>query len=144
MLHFQLEPVNALAFEKDGVFEIHTGNQAQSFILPVLAKALQTPPEKIVMRTYLIGGGFGRRLNGDYCVPAALTAKALQRPVKMVLTRADDSLLDSIRSPTVQTLRLGFDAAAQACRHGSCGRGGVAGARDGASKSSQRRERRSL
>src|SRR6201999_2570365 len=47
VLHFQLEPVNALAFEKDGVFEIHTGNQAQSFILPVLAKALQVPPEKI-------------------------------------------------------------------------------------------------
>jgi isoquinoline 1-oxidoreductase subunit beta len=110
VLHFQLEPVNALAFQKNGVFEIHTGNQAQSFILPVLAKALQVPPEKIIMRTYLIGGGFGRRLNGDYCVPAALTAKALQRPVKMVLTRADDSLLDSIRSPTVQTLRLGFGA----------------------------------
>ncbi|MCW6511995.1 xanthine dehydrogenase family protein molybdopterin-binding subunit [Lichenifustis flavocetrariae] len=110
VLHFQLEPVNALAFQKDGVFEIHTGNQAQSFILAVLAKALQVPPEKIVMRTYLIGGGFGRRLNGDYCVPAALTAKALQGPVKMVLTREDDSLLDSIRSPTVQTLRLGFDA----------------------------------
>lgn len=110
VLHFQLEPVNALALEKDGVFEIHTGNQAQSFILPVLAKALQVPPEKIVMRTYLIGGGFGRRLNGDYCVPAALTAKALQRPVKMVLTREDDSLVDSLRSPTVQTLRLGFDA----------------------------------
>jgi CO/xanthine dehydrogenase Mo-binding subunit len=108
VLHFQLEPVNALAFEKDGIFEIHTGNQAQSFILPVLAKALQTAPEKIVMRTYLIGGGFGRRLNGDYCVPAALVAKALQRPVKMVLTRADDSLLDSMRSPTLQTLRLGF------------------------------------
>jgi len=110
VLHFQLEPVNALAFEKDGVFQIHTGNQAQSFILPVLAKALQVSVEKIVMRTYLIGGGFGRRLNGDYCVPAVLTTKALQRPVKMVLTREDDSLLDSLRSPTVQTLRLGFAA----------------------------------
>jgi isoquinoline 1-oxidoreductase subunit beta len=110
VLHFQLEPANALAFERDGVFEIHTGNQAQSFILPVIAKALGVPPEKVVMRTYLIGGGFGRRLNGDYAVPAALAAKALKRPVKMVLTRADDSLLDSIRSPTVQRLRLGFDA----------------------------------
>jgi isoquinoline 1-oxidoreductase beta subunit len=110
VLHFQLEPVNALAFEKDGVMEIHTGNQAQSFILPVLSKALGLPPEKIVMRTYLIGGGFGRRLNGDYSVPAALAAKALRRPVKMILTRADDSVLDSIRSPTVQTLKIGFDA----------------------------------
>jgi isoquinoline 1-oxidoreductase subunit beta len=110
VLHFQLEPVNALAFERDGVMEIHAGNQAQSFILPVLSKALALPPEKIVMRSYLIGGGFGRRLNGDYSVPAALAAKALRRPVKMILTRADDSVLDSIRSPTVQTLRIGFDA----------------------------------
>jgi CO/xanthine dehydrogenase Mo-binding subunit len=109
VLHFQLEPVNALAFEKDGVMEIHTGNQAQSFILPVLSKALGLPPEKIVMRTYLIGGGFGRRLNGDYSVPAALAAKAVGRPVKMILTRSDDSVLDSIRSPTVQTLKIGFD-----------------------------------
>lgn len=108
VLHFQLEPVNALAFEKDGVFEIHTGNQWQSLILPTLAKALGRPETDIVMRTYLIGGGFGRRLNGDYAVPAALTAKALGRPVKMVLTRTDDTLFDSVRSPSVQRLRMAF------------------------------------
>ncbi len=42
-LHFPLEPVNALAFEKDGVFEIHTGNQWQSLIMPTIAKALGRP-----------------------------------------------------------------------------------------------------
>ena len=60
------------------------------------------------MRSYLLGGGFGRRLNGDYAVPAALAAKALGRPVKMVLTRADDTRFDSVRSPSVQTLRMAF------------------------------------
>jgi isoquinoline 1-oxidoreductase beta subunit len=109
VLHFQLEPVNATAFEKDGIYEIHTGNQAQSFILPVLAKALQVPEDRIIMRTYLIGGGFGRRLNGDYAVPAVLAAQALRRPVKMVLTREDDTRLDSLRSPTLQRLRMGWD-----------------------------------
>ncbi|WP_343654172.1 xanthine dehydrogenase family protein molybdopterin-binding subunit [Paraburkholderia caribensis] len=108
VLHFQLEPVNALAFEKDGIFEIHTGTQAQSFILPYLAKALQVPESRIVLRTYLIGGGFGRRLNGDYIIPAALATKALKVPVKMILTREDDSKLDSIRSPSVQRMRMGF------------------------------------
>jgi CO/xanthine dehydrogenase Mo-binding subunit len=106
VLHFQLEPLNALAFERNGIFEIHTGNQWQSLILPTLAKALALPEAKIIMRTYLIGGGFGRRLNGDYAVPAALAAKALGRPVKMILTRADDAAFDSPRSPSVQTLRL--------------------------------------
>jgi isoquinoline 1-oxidoreductase beta subunit len=108
VLHFQLEPVNALALEKDGVFEIHCGNQWQTLILPVLAKALGVGTDKIVMRTYLLGGGFGRRLNGDYAVPAALATKAIGRPVKMVCTRADDVRFDSIRSPSVQTLRMAF------------------------------------
>src|SRR5271157_3592184 len=58
VLHVQLEPVNALAFEKDGIFEIHAGNQWQSLILPVLAKALNTAQDRIVMRTYDLGGGF--------------------------------------------------------------------------------------
>lgn len=111
VLHFQMEPLNALAFEKDGVFEIHAGNQWQSLILPTLAKALDRPESGIVLRTYLLGGGFGRRLNGDYMVPAALAAKALGQPVKLVFTREDDVLFDSVRSPSVQTLRMGFDGA---------------------------------
>ena len=109
VLHAQLEPVNALAFERDGRFEIHTGSQWQSLILPVLAQALRLPEERIVMRTYSLGGGFGRRLNGDYAVPAALAAKALGKPVKLVLTRPDDMRFDSFRSPSIQTLRLAFD-----------------------------------
>ncbi len=103
-----MEPLNALAFEQDGVFEIHTGNQWQSLALPTLAKALGRPEASIVMRTYMLGGGFGRRLNGDYAVPAALAAKELRRPVKLVLTRADDARFDSVRSPSVQKLRMAF------------------------------------
>jgi isoquinoline 1-oxidoreductase subunit beta len=109
VLHGQLEPVNALAFETDGGFEIHTGSQWQSLILPVLAQALGLPQERIVLRTYSLGGGFGRRLNTDYAVPAALAAKALGKPVKLVLTRPDDMLFDSFRSPSIQQLRLAFD-----------------------------------
>lgn len=109
VLHFQLEPVNALAFEHDGVMEIHTGNQWQSLILPTLSKALGLPEAKIILRSYMLGGGFGRRLNGDYTVPAALAARALKRPVKLVLTREDDSRFDSVRSASVQRLRMAFD-----------------------------------
>lgn len=108
-LHFQLEPVNALAFEKDGKWEIHTGNQWQSLVLPWLAKALGTDETNIVMKTYRLGGGFGRRLNGDYAVGAALAAQAMGKPVKLVLDRESDSKFDSVRSPSVQKLRMGFD-----------------------------------
>jgi CO/xanthine dehydrogenase Mo-binding subunit len=108
VMHFQLEPINGLAFEKDGVFEIHTGNQWQSLILPVLAQALGRSQDSIVMRTYMLGGGFGRRLDGDYAVPAALAAKAVGKPVKMVCTRPDDMRYDCPRSPSVQFVRMAF------------------------------------
>ena len=124
VLHFQLEPVNALAFEKDGMFEVHTGNQWQSLILPVLAQALGLPQERIVMRTYALGGGFGRRLNADYAVPAALAAKALGKPVKLVLTRPDDIRFDSFHSPSIQTLRMAFDGSGKSAamdHHASAG-----------------------
>ena len=55
VMHFALEPINALAFEKNGVFEIHTGNQWQTLILPVLAKALGRGQDTIVLRSYLLG-----------------------------------------------------------------------------------------
>jgi isoquinoline 1-oxidoreductase beta subunit len=113
VLHFQLEPVNAVAVEKGGQWEIHTGNQWQSLIIPVLSKALAVPESQIVMRTYMLGGGFGRRLNGDYAVPAALAAKAMGKPVKLVFTREDDARFDSVRSPSVQRLRMAFDEQGQ-------------------------------
>ena len=122
-LHFQLEPVNALAFEKDGVFEIHTGNQWQSLVLPWLARALGRKEETIVLRTHLLGGGFGRRLDGDYAVGAALASKAIGgKPVKMVLARAEDTRFDCPRSPSVQTLRMAFGEGGQvtAMEHHCC------------------------
>jgi CO/xanthine dehydrogenase Mo-binding subunit len=109
LMHFALEPVNALAFEKDGIVEIHTGNQWQSSILPVLAKALRRSQDKIVLRSYLLGGAFGRRLDGDYAVGAAFASLAVGgKPVKMVCTRADDMRFDCPRSASRQVLRLAW------------------------------------
>ncbi|MDF3624756.1 xanthine dehydrogenase family protein molybdopterin-binding subunit [Brytella acorum] len=109
--HYQLEPLNALAQQVGDTWEIHTGNQWQSLFLPVIAKALQVPDSKVIMRTYLLGGGFGRRLNGDYAIPAALVSKAIGgKPVKLILTRSDDMMFDSIRSPSVQKVQVGLNA----------------------------------
>lgn len=123
-LHFALEPLNALAMEKDGKWEIHTGNQWQSLVLPWLATALEVPETDIVMKTYLLGGGFGRRLNGDYAVGAALAAKAVGKPVKMILSRENDSKFDSVRSPSVQKMRMAFDRESNVIgmeQHVACG-----------------------
>jgi len=107
--HYQLEPLNALAQYKDGNWIIHTGNQWQSLTLPAIAKALEVAQEKVIIRPYYLGGGFGRRLFGDWTVPAALTAKAVGKPVKLVFTRADDSLFDQSRSASVAKMTASFD-----------------------------------
>ncbi|MGF1605100.1 MAG: molybdopterin cofactor-binding domain-containing protein [Rhodothalassiaceae bacterium] len=109
VLHMPLEPVNALALEQDGHWHLHGGNQWQSLILPVLAKALEVEESRITLHQYFLGGGFGRRLYGDYFVPTALASKALGVPVKMVFTREDDARFDCVRSPSVQNLALAMD-----------------------------------
>jgi CO/xanthine dehydrogenase Mo-binding subunit len=110
VMHFALEPVNALAFEREGIFEIHTGSQFQTRALALLAKALGRPADKIILRTYLLGGGFGRRLCEDYAVVAALAAQAVGRPVKTVFTRTDDMRFDCPRPPTTQLVRMAWDS----------------------------------
>jgi isoquinoline 1-oxidoreductase beta subunit len=109
-LHFALEPANALVEFKDGKCHIHSGNQWQSLILPTLSKALNMPESDIIIHQYYLGGGFGRRLWGDYMIPAALAAKQLQKPVKLVFQRPDDSRLDCVRSASVQQFDASLDA----------------------------------
>jgi isoquinoline 1-oxidoreductase subunit beta len=50
-------------------------------------------------------------VNGDYTAPAALAAKALGKPVKLLLTRPDDLRFDSFRSPLCAPIRLAVASA---------------------------------
>ena len=109
-LHFTLEPQNALVEYVDGVFHVHAGNQWQSLIIPYLAAALQVDESSIVIHQYYLGGGFGRRLFGDQMIPAAIAARELGRPVKLVFQRPDDSRFDCVRSPSVVQFDASFDA----------------------------------
>lgn len=109
-LHFTMEPQNALVEWIDGVCHIHAGNQWQSLILPFLAAAFEVPESDIVLHQYSLGGGFGRRLFGDQMIPAALAARELGRPVKLIFQRAEDSRFDCARSPSVCKFDASFDA----------------------------------
>lgn len=109
-LHFTLEPQNAVVEFADGKCHIHSGNQWQSLILPVLSSALDMPETDIIIHQYYLGGGFGRRLFGDSMIPAALAAKALGKPVKLVFPRAEDSRFDCVRSASVAQFDASIDA----------------------------------
>jgi CO/xanthine dehydrogenase Mo-binding subunit len=110
VLHFTMEPVNAAVEFIDEICHVHCGNQWQSLFLPVVANSLGISEDKVIIHQYYLGGGFGRRLAGDYMVPAALTAQAIGRPVKLVFTREDDARFDCVRSPSVQQMNAYWDA----------------------------------
>lgn len=109
-LHFTLEPANATVEIIDGKYHVHSGNQWHAFCVPVLAAALEVDEAQIQIHQYYLGGGFGRRLVGDSMIPAALAAKAIGKPVKLVFPRAEDSRFDCARSASVQQMDASFDA----------------------------------
>jgi CO/xanthine dehydrogenase Mo-binding subunit len=108
-LHAPLEPVNAVVEHADGVWHAWTGNQNQVAAVPLMAQALGVEESKVVIHQHFLGGGYGRRLDSDYIVVAALTAKAVGRPVKVLYTREQDLQFDTPRSPTLQVLHGALD-----------------------------------
>jgi len=109
-IHAPLEPMNALAYEQGGVWHIHTGNQFATRTGALAAGALGIDPKNVVLHQYFLGGGFGRRLDGDMVVPAVLAAKAVGKPVKLIYAREDDMAMDFTRPLTYQKMKAGVDA----------------------------------
>jgi isoquinoline 1-oxidoreductase len=109
-IHAPLEPMNALAYEKDGIWHVHTGNQFASRSGGIAAGALGVDPKHVVLHQYYLGGGFGRRLDADMVIPAVLASKAVGKPVKLIYAREDDMQMDFTRPLTYQKVKAGLDA----------------------------------
>ncbi len=73
-----------------------------------LARVLKMPASRVkVIKTYM-GGGFGSKLGlNDYTVVAALLARKAKRPVKIILSRKDNSLCVGNRPSSHQTIKGG-------------------------------------
>ncbi|SHI34065.1 xanthine dehydrogenase family protein molybdopterin-binding subunit [Aquimarina spongiae] len=55
-----------------------------------VAELLERDPEQVSVEMTRMGGGFGRRLYGDFALEAAEISKLAQKPVKVVYSREDD------------------------------------------------------
>jgi isoquinoline 1-oxidoreductase len=108
-IHAPMEPMNALAEEKDGVWHIYTGNQFNTRTTAIAAATAGVDPKFVVIHQHFLGGGFGRRLESDMVVPAVFAAKAVGKPVKCIYTREDDMQMDFTRPLTYQHVKLGLD-----------------------------------
>jgi isoquinoline 1-oxidoreductase beta subunit len=111
LAHATLEPQNCTVEQRGDELHVHAPTQVQQLVQAVAAAAAGMPPEKVFVHTTYLGGGFGRRLEGDF-VPAAVEAmKAVGRPVKLVWTREDDTTHDFYRPAALQRCAAAFDAA---------------------------------
>ncbi len=109
--HMQMEPMNCVARHDNGVYDLYTGSQFQTLAMGLLAAVLKTDQKNIRIHQHYLGGGFGRRLDPDIILEAAIIAKEAGRPIKLIRSREEDMHRDFLRSATVQTLRGGLDAA---------------------------------
>lgn len=108
-IHAPMEPMNATAEQKGDIWHLYSGNQFATRSGAIAAGALGIDPKFIVMHQAWLGGGFGRRLDGDMLIPAVLAAKAVGKPVKVIYSREDDTTMDFSRPLTFQKIKAGLD-----------------------------------
>jgi len=110
LAHATLEPQNCtVEFREDGC-HLYVPTQVQQLAQSTAAQAAGLPPEKVFVHTTFLGGGFGRRLETDFIPAAVECAKAVNKPVKLLWTREDDTTHDKYRPPARNTLTAAFDA----------------------------------
>ena len=108
-IHAPMEPMNATAQQQGDIWHIYTGNQFATRSGAIAAGAAGVDPKFVVMHQMYLGGGFGRRLDGDMTVPAVQAAKAVGKPVKVIYSREDDMTMDFSRPLTFQKIKAGVD-----------------------------------
>jgi isoquinoline 1-oxidoreductase beta subunit len=110
--HAQMEPLNATAsIGADGKSaEIWAGTQSPSGLFAELSHVLHIDPGKITLHQHLLGGAYGRRSHVEVVIDAALIAKAVGKPVKLIWSREDDIAAGRFRPMTAHAIDAGFDA----------------------------------
>jgi isoquinoline 1-oxidoreductase beta subunit len=89
--HSPMEPMNGTAIVRDGRAALWVPTQVQSDLRSDVAKALGFDESAVTIHTTELGGGFGRRLKTDYGVQAALIAREMGVPVKLIWSREEDT-----------------------------------------------------
>ncbi|MSQ72336.1 MAG: xanthine dehydrogenase family protein molybdopterin-binding subunit [Betaproteobacteria bacterium] len=109
--HAQMEPLNAVARLNDAgdKVEVWEGTQAPDDSCKAVAKALGFRLDQVMLNQCYMGGGFGRRTEGDYAAEAALIAREARRPVKLVWTREEDMAHGMFRPQSFQCLEAALD-----------------------------------
>ncbi|MGA2743159.1 MAG: xanthine dehydrogenase family protein molybdopterin-binding subunit [Candidatus Sulfotelmatobacter sp.] len=109
MAHAPMEPGNCTAHYQDTKCELWAPTQVPQDCRDSVATAVGLDPDQVKVNVTLMGGGFGRRLEHDYAVEAALVSKAINAPVKVIWTREDDMRFSTYRPASFHQLSATID-----------------------------------
>jgi len=91
LAHATMEPMNCTVHVRKDGCDVWVGTQVQTAAQAAAAQVTGLPLEKVRLHQYLLGGGFGRRLEIDFIAQAVQIAKRVEGPVKVVWTREEDT-----------------------------------------------------
>jgi isoquinoline 1-oxidoreductase subunit beta len=109
MAHAPMEPGNCTAHFEGSKCELWAPTQVPQDCRDSVATATGLDPDQVKVNVTLMGGGFGRRLEHDYAVEAALVSKAISSPVKVLWTREDDMRSSTYRPASLHQLSATLD-----------------------------------
>ena len=107
--HVCMEPMNCTVHIGPDSAEAWVPSQGPQWAQAVIAEIAKLPPEKVVVHTTLMGGGFGRRYHADFVMEAAQVAKISSNPVMVLWTREDDMQHDFYRPASYHMLQGALD-----------------------------------
>jgi CO/xanthine dehydrogenase Mo-binding subunit len=110
MAQAPMEPGNCTAHFRGSNCEVWGPMQWPPDVRDAVAKAVGLDPDQVKINVTLLGGGFGRRLDHDYAVEAAVVSKAVNAPIKVVWTREDDMRFSSYRPASYHLMNGVLDA----------------------------------
>jgi isoquinoline 1-oxidoreductase beta subunit len=119
LAHTALEPINTTIHVRRDGCDIWVGTQVPEIARIVAAEIIGLPPDKVIVRNHLIGGGFGRRLAVDTIQQAARFGMQVSYPLKIIWTREQDIQHDRFRPAYHDTIAaaLGKDGLPMAWTH---------------------------
>ncbi|MFT6202464.1 MAG: isoquinoline 1-oxidoreductase beta subunit [Spirosomataceae bacterium] len=108
--HNAMEPMNFFAHVKDNSVELVGPTQTPQRGQQQVAQMLNIPVENVSVELTKMGGGFGRRLNNDYALEAAMISSLTKQPIKLLWTREDDMTGGIYRPAAAYKFRAALDA----------------------------------